>query len=166
VKSGAAADTAERSTDASRRIGPRRRLAPRTVLLALLLALPTPGCLLFQHPKGIAVSSDPPGASVLVGQRDTGFVTPCVLEVDPDDDERIDFVRPGYMTETRYISPDWDVYAILYREMSVEFSTWDFPLFLNFRDFFVPVKVSDRISPNRIHVRLEREADHVAPGSR
>lgn len=135
-------------------------------ILVLASASLAPGCVLFQHPKGIVVSSDPPGASVLIAQKDTGFVTPCVLDVDPDDDERLDIVLPGYMAETRFISPDWEVYAILYREMSVGFEAWDFPLFLNFRDFFVPVKVRHRISPGRIHVKLERAADHVPPGSR
>jgi PEGA domain-containing protein len=143
---------------------PQRTRTPR--LAALALALCTPGCVLFQHPKGISVSSTPPGATVLIAQRDTGYVTPCVIDIDPDDDERVDIVLPGYVPETRYISPDHEVYAILWREMSVGFDTWDFPLFVNFRDFFVPIKVSSRVNPARIHVTLDRAADHVAPESR
>lgn len=150
--------------DAARSRPRARRLA--SLVAGFALTMLAQGCVLFQHPKGIVVSSDPPGATVLIRQHDTGFVTPCVLDVDPDDDERVDIVLPGYVTETRFISPDTEVYAILWREMSVGFDSWHFPLFLNFRDFFVPVKVTSRVSPGRIHVRLDRAADHLEPVSR
>lgn len=116
-------------------------------------------CVFFQAPRGIVVSSDPPGATVSIDRRDSGFVTPCVLDVDADHDRRVDIALKGYEPETRFITPDHEVYAILWREMSVGFQTWDFPLFLNFRDFFAPVKVTETVSPGRIHVRLDRTAD-------
>ena len=59
---------------------------------------------------------------------------------------------------TRYASLDL-ANAILWREMSVEWRTWDFPLFINVRDFFAPVKMRSTCSPGRIHVRLDRIAD-------
>jgi hypothetical protein len=121
-----------------------------------------PGCVLFQHPQGISVSSDPPGATGLIAGRETGFVTPCVIDVDPDDDERVDIVLPGHETETRYITSEHEVYSILWREMSVGFDTWNFPLFVDLRDFFVPVKIHERVVPGRIHVKLDRTADKVA----
>lgn len=116
-------------------------------------------CVFFQAPRGIVVSSDPPGATVSIDGKDSGFVTPCVLDVDADDDRRVDIALKGYEMETRFITPDHEVYAILWREMSAEFRTFDFPLFLNFRDFFAPVKVTETVSPGRIHVRLDRAAD-------
>lgn len=135
--------------------------------LAAAVAVPFlgTGCVLFREPQGLVVSSDPVGASVQIDGRDTGFVTPCVLELDTDEDQRVDVVLDGYRTETRWVTPDHEVYAVLWREMSVGRDTWDFPLFLNFRDFFVPVKVTQKLSPGRIHVRLDRAAD-VAPGGR
>ena len=148
-------------------IGRRSMLAAAaTFALALMLSLTTAGCVLFTHPKGIAVSSTPPGATVKIADKDTGFVTPCVIDLDPDDDTRVDIELKGYMTETRYVSSDHEVYAILWREMSVGFDNWDFWPFVNFRDFFVPVKVSERVYPARIYVKLDRAADHVAPVSR
>jgi hypothetical protein len=134
-------------------------------LVALALLAFAAGCVLFQHPQGISVSSDPPGATVLIGGHDTGFVTPCVLDVDPSDDTRVDIVLQGHETETRYISTDHEIYVILWREMSVGFDTWDFPLFLNFRDFFVPIKFHERVTPGRIHVKLDRSADKTVPST-
>jgi len=139
-----------------------RMFAGTRLVPILLLAATTTSCVLFQHPQGIAVSSDPPGAAVRIDGKDSGFVTPCVLDIDADDDQRVDIVLRGYETETRYLTPDHEVYAILWREMSVGQNTWDFPLFLNFRDFFVPVKVTETVSPGRIHVRLDRSADKQA----
>ena len=130
----------------------------RTTCALGLMAL-TPGCVLFTHPQGIAISSDPPGATVFVSGKDTGYVTPCVIGMDPDDGTRVDIVLRGHETETRYIDSDYDVYAILWREMSVGFDTWDFYLWLNLTDFFVPIKVSEHVVPARIHVKLDRTAD-------
>jgi hypothetical protein len=142
------------------RAGTTASIARWASLLGVLLL--TPGCVLFQHPQGISVSSDPPGATVLIQGRDTGFVTPCVIDIDPSGDERVDFVLPGHETETRFITSEYDVYTILWREMSVGFDTWDFPLFVDLRDFFVPVKIHERVIPGRIHVKLDRTADKVA----
>lgn len=127
-------------------------------ILTLVLAF-APGCVLFGRPSGVVISSDPPGASVSVDRRDTGFVTPCVLAIDADEDKRIDVALPGFQPETRYLTPDKEVYAILWREMSVGYNAYDFPLFLNFRDFFVPVKYRETAAPGRIHVRLDRSSD-------
>jgi hypothetical protein len=132
--------------------------APARALVALA-PLMLSGCVMFQQPQGISVSSDPPGASVLIDEKDSGFVTPCVLAIDPDEHSRVDLVLTGYRRETRFITPDREVYSILWREMSVGTRAWDFPLFLNLRDFFVPVKVSETSSPGRIFVHLDRAAD-------
>ena len=64
-------------------------------------ALLFPSCVLVSRPNGIVVSSDPPGATVSIDRRDSGFVTPCVLEVDADDDKRVDIQLKGYEPETR-----------------------------------------------------------------
>jgi len=143
--------------------GPRtlrfHSLAGLTRALVALAPLGLSGCVMFQQPQGIAVSSDPPGASVLIDERDSGFVTPCVLAIDPHDDRRVDLVLRGYRSETRFMTPEREVYSVLWREMGVGTRAWDFPLFLNLRDFFVPVKVRETSSPGRIFVHLDRTAD-------
>lgn len=137
---------------------PGTRSLPRLAFV-LVLGLSSASCVLFQQPQGLVVSSDPMGASVQIDGRESGFVTPCALDLDSDEDLRVDIVLPGYRTETRFVTPDHEIYAVLWREMSVGRDTWDFPPFLNFRDFFVPVKVTQKLSPGRIHVRLDRSAD-------
>ena len=143
--------------------GPRthriRAFAGLTRALFALAPLALSGCVLFQQPQGITVASDPPGASVLIDEKDSGFVTPCVLAIDPKEDSRVDLVLRGYRSETRFITPTREVYAVLWREMSVGTRAWNFPLFINLRDFFVPVKVHETSSPSRIFVRLDRAAD-------
>lgn len=137
---------------------PGAKALARAVAAACVVAT-CGGCVLFQEPTGLVVSSDPSGASVCIDGRESGFVTPCALDLDSDSDLRVEIALPGYRTETRWVTPDHEVYAILWREMSVGTDTWDFPPFLNLRDFFVPVKVTQKLSPGRIHVRLDRAAD-------
>ena len=130
------------------------RLLP-PLACALLLA----GCSLLDHSAKVALASDPPGARVLIDEHDSGFVTPCVLELDPSDDTRMSMVLPGYETARRLLVPTRDVQLILWRDMYLRSAVWRWPLWLNMRDMFEPVRVDKRFSPARIFVRLERTAD-------
>jgi hypothetical protein len=117
------------------------------------------GCQIVDRPAGISLSSDPPGARVFVDKKDSGFCTPCLLGLEDDEDLRIDFVYPGYRKATRFLTPDKQVYAILWEEMYVNPATWHFPLWLNVTDFFMPIKYDKTLAPGRVFVRMEREAD-------
>jgi PEGA domain len=122
-------------------------------------ALAVASCIFLPAPGNVTFASDPPGARVLIDGKDTGFVTPCYLALDRKDDTRLDVQLPGYVTATRYLTPDHQCYAILWREMYVDERTFHFPLWLNVRDFFVPIKYEKTMAPGRIFVRLERSAD-------
>lgn len=130
-----------------------RRVLAASLALACLVA-----CRLFPKANGVTLASDPPGARILVDGKDTGFVTPCALALDVSEDYRIDFEHPGYITASRYITSDHRVYVIYWREMYVSSNTWLFPLWLNFADFFVPMKYERGAAPGRLYVRLERAA--------
>jgi hypothetical protein len=127
--------------------------------LALAAAALLPGCVLLAPDRAVVLSTEPPGASVVVDGRDSGFVTPCELDLGTDETRRIDFELPGFRTESRILTPDNEVYSVLWREMNVGVQTWHFPLFLGLLDFFVPVKWTDTLAPGRIHVQLDRLAD-------
>lgn len=128
----------------------RTRLLP---LLALACALlPLGAC--HSTPK-VTLSSDPPGAQVLIDNRDSGFVTPCVLTL-TNRTHRVDMVLPGYSTATRYLSRDVQREIILWNDMLAYFNTWHFPLFLNYRDFFIPIEKKVGPVPSRIFVRMRR----------
>lgn len=134
-----------------------RRLSPLACTLAG--ALLSGGCSLFDHSTKIALASDPPGARVLIDERDTGFVTPCVLELDPEERTHMSLELPGYEKARRSLVPERDAYVMLWRDMYLNPRTWYAPIWLNFGDFFEPIKVDKRYSPSRIFVRLERTSD-------
>jgi len=132
---------------------------PRSRLLLPALALGLSGCGIFRAGDAkVALASDPPGARVLVDNEDSGFVTPCVLAL-PRDDLRIDLVYPGFETATRLLTPESNIYTIFWHEMYIRSVVWKFPLWLNTKDFFAPIKYQRYMSPNRVYVRLQRTAD-------
>ncbi len=131
--------------------------AVRRLALPCLFALA--GCAYLAPNRAVVLSTRPPGATVLVDGKNSGFVTPCQIQLDIDDDVRLDFVQPGFRSETRYLTPDDEVYAILWSEMYVGPQTWHFPLWLPLRDFLVPVKWTEAHAPGRIHIDLDRVSD-------
>jgi hypothetical protein len=141
-------------------VRPRARRAHATRAAVLALACGTlSGCNLLSPDRATSLSSSPPGASVIINGRDSGFATPCYLDLGADDPMRIEFELPGFVTETRLLTPDKEAYAMLWREGNVGPGTWRIPLFLNLLDFIVPVKWANVQSPGRVHVELRREAD-------
>ena len=121
-----------------------------TVALVLLLALAS--C--HSTPK-VSIASDPPGAQILVDNRDSGFVTPCVLTLS-NRAHRVDLLLPGYSTATRYLTREVNSEIVLWNDMLAYFNTWHFPLFLNYRDFFIPIERHVGPYPARIFVRMRR----------
>jgi hypothetical protein len=128
----------------------------RPLLPALAAGLA--GCGLFNTQARVTFATDPPGARVLIDQRDSGFVTPCVLAL-PRDDLRVDLVYPGYETATRLLTPNREIFTIFWEEMYIRSVIWKFPLWLNTKDFWAPIKIRSVLSPNRLYVRLDRTAD-------
>jgi hypothetical protein len=126
---------------------------------ALALACGFSSCALFGKPYGVTLATDPPGARVLVDQKDSGFVTPCRLALEPDESYRVDFTYPGYQTATRLLESDRDWEARLWDEMYMTSRVWKFPLWLNLGDVFTPIQTRRILMPSRVYVRLERAAD-------
>jgi hypothetical protein len=129
----------------------------RVLALAALAGLPA--CSMLAPNRAVALSTNPPGATVKVDGRNSGFVTPCQIQLDIDEDVRLDFEVPGFRPETRYLTPDDAVYSILWTEMYVGPQTWHFPLWLPFGDILAPVKWTEGHAPGRVHVDLDRLAD-------
>ena len=95
------------------------RLTIPALLTAVLLSQ---GCMVFDKNNPVVLSSDPAGARVLVNQKDSGFVTPCVLDLNTGKLERIDLVYPGYQTATRVLTPDRQLWLILWSDMYINSS--------------------------------------------
>lgn len=130
----------------------------RPALAALLLALgaATGAC---RAPRPVHFASDPPGARVVVDGTDSGFVTPCRLELRNKSSRRIDLELDGYQTATRFLGFEKRGELVYWRDAAVSYNTWDFPLWLGFRDFFVPYKRMSGESPGRLYVRMRRASD-------
>ena len=124
----------------------------RVALTLLLAILPLVGC---HATPMVSLASDPPGAKVFIDNRDSGYVTPCVLTL-ANRDQRVDLQLPGYSTATRYLREDLSREIILWGDMLASFNTWRFPLFLNDRDFLIPVDRRVGPLPKRLFVRLRR----------
>lgn len=123
--------------------------------LAVLLALAGSSCLRQVAPPGVAFATTPPGARVLIDGEECGYVTPCLIALDEDDEHRIDLVLAGYHEARLRLEPGSNLYFVSWAEStSYPPGHFRFPLFLPGRDLFWPVRRDDRSHPSRVHVRL------------
>jgi hypothetical protein len=119
--------------------------------LALLLA----GCKALRRP--LVIDTEPPGALVRINGVDSGFATPCVLDLDDQSVETVELELAGYRTERHELRDGEWTRALLWPEMSAGTHTWRFPLFLSFEHAIRPFETSNGATPPRIHARLVRE---------
>jgi hypothetical protein len=124
-----------------------RLLAPSALLLALC------ACAEIQRDPGVMFASNPSGARVLVDGVDSGFVTPCHIDI-PRAAHDIDLVLEGHSPASVHIDATGDTWLILWDEAYVNENTWRSPLWLNARDGLFPVKVERNFEPARIYVNL------------
>jgi len=129
-------------------------MQPTRFLPVLLLALGACRASLPVH-----FSSSPPGAAVYVDGQDTGFVTPCMMELEDVPAREVEFRLPGFRVETRTLRYQKRTELVFWREASGPMKTWNFPLWLGTRDFFLPRKNLSGEAPSRVYVRLSRQAD-------
>lgn len=124
--------------------------APVAFLVGLLL----PACIT-TTPPGVAISSTPPGATVAVDGRDSGYVTPCDLALDPEESHRVTLTHPGFAPLELVLRRDRTIDVVQWSEGYQATTGPAFPLFLPGVDFFFPVKIDRGLSPGRIHARLQ-----------
>ena len=137
-----------------------RRPMPGLARLALIGLLGLLGaCRSFRRERGVSFATDPPGAQVFLDGVDTGFVTPCLLKVPNRSRLDVELLREGYAPARRRLVDSTRRHVLYWKEMEVGYNTWRLPLWLNFEDFFIPLKVDDEPLPARIFVRMRRQAD-------
>jgi hypothetical protein len=119
------------------------------------LALLCCGCQALRRP--LVIDSEPPGALVRINGVDSGFATPCLLDLDDQDVETVELELAGYRTERHELRDgEWSRVA-LWSDMSAGSHTWHFPLFLSLEHFLRPIEQRNGESPPRIHARLVRD---------
>ncbi|MFT5051262.1 MAG: hypothetical protein ACI8QZ_002673 [Chlamydiales bacterium] len=122
------------------------------LLLTGATLLASSGC---QSTPMVSLATDPPGAQIVIDGEDSGYVTPCVMTL-ANEGHRVDLILPGYSPATRYMSRAKPAQIILWTELMGNLHTWRFPLWLNYRDFFVPIEAPSGPFPRRMFVRLRR----------
>lgn len=122
-------------------------------LIALSLPLALASCVEIVREPGVMFASNPSGARVVVDGVDSGFVTPCHIDLERTTHD-IDLVLEGYAPASVHIDDGGDTWLILWDEAYVNENTWRFPLWLNARDGLFPVKVERTYEPARIYVNL------------
>lgn len=129
---------------------PRHALARLSLALA---ALASAACVELQRVPGVMFATAPPGARVVVDGVDSGFVTPCHLDLSRARHE-VDMVLEGYKPVSVSIESGGQTTLVFWDEAVVYPNTWRFPLWLNARDGFLPVKIERSYSPTRVYAPL------------
>ncbi len=126
-------------------------------VLSLLALLALSGCLT-TTPPGAFFASEPPGARIWIDGRDSGRVTPCMIDLDVEDDHDVRLELPGYVARE----------LVLERGDRLSFIPWYYgvnsvnvrgrlPIFLPTVDLFLPFRKNEAPSPSRVFVRLRPE---------
>ena len=134
-------------------MSPRPQLLLVLALLALLASCTTKS-------RAVLLSSNPAGARILVNGQDSGFVTPRSLDLsDEGRSSEIVFELPGYQPAKRMLYRKTEKQYVLYRDWTVYYNTWRFPLWLGWEDLFGQVIRVKGKQPARVFVRLERDTN-------
>ena len=128
---------------------------PRFLLIAL--AALASSCATWVTPPGTHFTSEPPGARVMVDGRDSGYVTPCMVNL-ADRGTRVRMELDGYETAEFLLRSEGDVFVIPWYNGDNQTLGYRFPLYHDANDLFFPFKVDNSLSPARLHIELQRSA--------
>jgi len=129
------------------------RRACRSFGAALLAVGFFGGCLELPRTPGVMFSTAPAGARVVVDGVDSGFVTPCHVDISRDA-HHVDMVLEGYKPVSVLIEAGGQTSVIFWDEAWIYPNTWRFPLWLNARDGVFPIKIERSYSPARVYAAL------------
>jgi hypothetical protein len=131
----------------------------RAVLAGLTLAVLTSGCSIFGHSDvGVSFFTEPPGARVIVDQKDSGFVTPCRMTLVADK-HHVELAMPGYKSANVTLVGTKRTDIVYWRDMTIRAENWRFPLWLNLNDSVEPIKYRQEMAPGHVFVRLQRASE-------
>ncbi len=122
--------------------------------LSFLIGAALCGCVNVS-PAGTFFSSEPSGARVWVDGRDSGWVTPCLIDLENDERHQVRIELAGYAPREVALEP----------RLRREFISWDYginstnkhgrlPIFLPTPDLLLPLRDDHALAPSRVFVRL------------
>lgn len=122
---------------------------------ALALAAALSSCVLDVSSPGVYFATSPPGARVVVDGRDSGFATPCAIELTRSEEHEVTFELAGYEPARRTLIPNTTTTVVPWTDGDIGATKWRFPIFLTFTGFFFPFRVNNNLAPSRLYVPLE-----------
>lgn len=123
-------------------------------LAACLCAAALSGCLV-TTPPGAFLSSTPSGARVLVDGHDSGFVTPCQVDLDTSERVQVELELEGYEPASMILAPNSSTSVIGWSHGNgYPVGSLSIPPRLMTRDLFLPFRPDHGHHPHRVHVRL------------
>lgn len=130
------------------------RFSSRLLRISLLitLALGSSACVNVT-PPGVFFASQPPGARVVLNKVDSGFVTPCIIDLDKEHSYEVRLELQGYEPRVFQVQPGGQVIMVPWYD-GVTPESIHFPLFATTEDLFFPLRLNENNVPGRIHVRL------------
>lgn len=131
----------------------------------LLLATAT-ACTYASGDSRVFVTSEPPGAVVLVDGADTRATTPAVVDLGGflGGDHEITLQKAGYTTERRAVRHHRSWYTSRWND-GADALVWRSPFWWTLGDWFTPFAVRWRYVPHELHVVLYREGEGPMQGT-
>lgn len=129
----------------------------RRTALALLLGFA--GCTWFEQNETVLITSDPPGARVLIDGTDMHRTTPVSLPIAGTGgrDHVLTLQKRGYRDEQRLLSQFTEGYTSMWINGAATESEPPLPIFWTAGDLFLPFGVRSAIVPHELYVKLYRD---------
>lgn len=117
------------------------------------------GCVWFEGKDRLFVTSEPPGATILVDGDDLGHTTPAALDIGGfGSSHRVVTVqKKGFRPETRFVTHAQEGYTPRWVDGAADVIPPAWPLAWTFGDFFAPFGVRWAFVPGNLHVKLHAE---------
>lgn len=126
--------------------------SPRFWIAAFALALPL-ACR-STAPPGVYFDSRPPGAEVVIDERRTGYVTPCLIALDRDKAFDVRLELAGFRPCELRLVPSDRVERVPWSDGALAPNGQFAPTALGSEAFFIPYVRSQGHAPGRVFVRL------------
>ena len=105
--------------------------------------------------EGTTLATEPPGARVHVDGRDSGWVTPCKIALDVEEEHVVTLQMDGFEPSEIVLQPLERSGIVTWQQgVNGVRATIRFPILLPVEDFFLPLRESDTLAPGRVFVRL------------
>jgi hypothetical protein len=117
------------------------------------------GCVWFEGKDNLFVTSEPPGATILVDGAEIGQTTPAALDIGGfgRSHKVVTLQKKGFRPETRFVTHAQEAYTPRWVDGAADIIPPAWPLAWTFGDFFAPFGVRWAFVPGNLHVKLHAE---------